>query len=219
MASGALTLRTGIKEAPKGVYSVRGGRKLSIFVLELEHGTFLVGRTSLQTFMFEDILKLCITPVARHWLDLHRPLKILIVYPNCSPFDEDKYVKMFMKHYGVENVRGGSYSSVILDPLLKRLILHEIEYVESTKKPQTMTSSLISSQLGVNESLSGSVLAESTILDSHYTINETPVRKLIPIPEPGPTMSEWLYDTYVNAYATAADVVYEISRQLWPRSK
>ncbi len=232
------SLRTGMKEAPNGapfglgknaasrpdgVYSVRGGRKLSVFVLELEHGTFLVGRTSLQTFTFEDILKRSITPTARHWLDLHRPFKILIVYQNCSAFDEDKYVKMFMKYHGVENVRGGSYSSVILDPLLKRLILHEIEYVESTKKPQTQTSSLISSQLGVNESLSGSVLAESTILDSHYTINETPVRKLIPIPDPGPTMSEWMsewvYDTYVNAYATAADVVYEISRQLWPWSQ
>ncbi len=215
-----------IKKDTNGVYTVRGGRKLSIYVLQLEDDTYLVGHTSLTTFTLEDLLKFSVTSAARYWLDVHKPLKILIIYPNCSPFDEDKYVKMFMKYYGIENVRGGSYSSVILDPLLKRLIQHEIMFVESLKKKPQQPSTLISSSLGLNESLSGSVLAESTILDSHYHVNvneqsgassrsSPQKRNLIPIPDTI-TTSEWLYESYVHAYATVVDVVYEIGRQLWP---
>lgn len=213
-----MSLRTGIKEVSKGVYTVRSNtKKLSIYVLECEHATYLVGHTTLSTFALEDLLKYSVTQSTRYWLDVHPPRKILIIYPNCSPFDEDKYVKMFMKYYGVENVRGGSYSTVILDPLLKRLIQHELHFVEA-QKAKPVTSQLISSQLGLNESLSGSVLAESTVLESHYEVNEKPKKQnLIPIPDTVST-SEWLYDSYLHAYATVVDVVYEIGRQLWPWS-
>ncbi len=214
-------MSTTASTTPK-IYRGSSGRKTTIYLLELEHNTFLVGRTQLQTFTFEDILKFSISSSARYWLDLHRPIRILTIYPNCSPFDEDKYVKMLMKHYGIENVRGGSYSTVILDPLLKRLIQHEISYVESTKKPQstanTLSSSLLSSQLGINESLSGSVLAESTMIDGHYNghyiIDEkTNKNRYIPIPEPT-SISEWLYDTY----SSTVELFWEIGKHVWPWS-
>uniref|UniRef100_K3X1K9 Uncharacterized protein n=1 Tax=Globisporangium ultimum (strain ATCC 200006 / CBS 805.95 / DAOM BR144) TaxID=431595 RepID=K3X1K9_GLOUD len=42
--------------------------------------------------------------------------------PDCDPFDEDKFTKKFMLEYGIDNVRGGSYSRV-------KLLLSEYEAI------------------------------------------------------------------------------------------
>ena len=39
-------------------------------------------------------------------------MKIIV---STSYFDEDKYVKEYMAKYGIENVRGGTYSNIVLD--------------------------------------------------------------------------------------------------------
>ena len=45
---------------------------------------------------------------------LYKPLKIVEYHQNCDNFDEDKYTKMYMQKYGIQNVRGGSYTSIQL---------------------------------------------------------------------------------------------------------
>ena len=49
------------------------------------------------------------------WTKKYRPLKLLNIHENQSPFDEDKYVKEYMNKYGIDNVRGGAYVSNELD--------------------------------------------------------------------------------------------------------
>lgn len=44
----------------------------------------------------------------------YKPIKLIKSVMNCDNFDEDKYVKMYMKMFGVLNVRGGSYSQINL---------------------------------------------------------------------------------------------------------
>lgn len=60
------------------------------------------------------------------WTQLHKPLGLHIIYPNVSPFDEDKYTKEYMMKYGIDNVRGGSYVTVKLDAQQIVLLRREI---------------------------------------------------------------------------------------------
>jgi hypothetical protein len=51
---------------------------------------------------------------------------------NCDRFDEDKITKIYMSKYGIENVRGGTYTQItLLNYLLKTL---EKELLSSTDK-------------------------------------------------------------------------------------
>ncbi len=48
------------------------------------------------------------------WTKLYKPLEIMETFSNPDDFDEDKYTKKYMKLYGIQNVRGGSYVKVDL---------------------------------------------------------------------------------------------------------
>lgn len=48
------------------------------------------------------------------WLCQHPPIDIIGVITDIDHFDEDKYTKIYMKKFGVDNVRGGSYIKTTL---------------------------------------------------------------------------------------------------------
>ena len=60
------------------------------------------------------------------WTKLHRPVRLEIIYPNVSIFDEDKYTKQYMAQYGIDKVRGGSYVLPSLTFTQKKTIQREI---------------------------------------------------------------------------------------------
>jgi len=210
-----------ISRSPSGdVYHVQSKRKLSIFVLQLEHDTYFVGRTTEQTFTFDDLVRSYIPPQAKHWVSLHKPVKIYMIYANCTSYDEDKYVKTYMGHFGVENVRGGAHSTPILDPLLRRLIQHELDYVDEIKKAQAKTSFgslLISSALGKsNMSLTNSVMADSVYhIDGGATkFDEKDKPKTIPEQAQDPTFTEWLYDTVCDTGSNILTTIRDLGSML-----
>jgi hypothetical protein len=49
------------------------------------------------------------------WTKLYKPIKMVELIPDCDDYDEDKYTRMFMDKYGIENVRGGSFVSLELE--------------------------------------------------------------------------------------------------------
>jgi hypothetical protein len=51
---------------------------------------------------------------AAEWTKLYKPIKIVKVIPGVDEFDEDSHVLRCMKAHGIDNVRGGTYSNVIL---------------------------------------------------------------------------------------------------------
>jgi len=56
---------------------------------------------------------------------INRPLKIVYVKEVEDLYDVDKDVKLFMNMFGMENMRGGSYTDVELPDFLMKTLLHE----------------------------------------------------------------------------------------------
>jgi GIY-YIG catalytic domain len=82
----------------------------NIYILALEHNKYYVGRT--------DFLNLRIDKHfnhdGSHWTVKYKPIKIKETFKNCDLFDEDKHTIKMMAIYGIENVRGGSFTKINL---------------------------------------------------------------------------------------------------------
>jgi hypothetical protein len=94
----------------------------SIYVLQCEQNKIYVGKS-----------KDPIERVTQHfynngsqWTKKYKPLHVLEIIPDMTDFDEDKYTKIYMYRHGIQNVRGGSYTSVQLLDYQIRAIQHEL---------------------------------------------------------------------------------------------
>jgi len=79
--------------------------------LKLRAGKYYIGKTRNIEKRYEEHL----TGTGSGWTKKHKPLSLLATIKSTSQFDEDKYVKEYMAKYGIENVRGGTYSNIVLD--------------------------------------------------------------------------------------------------------
>jgi hypothetical protein len=82
----------------------------TIYILKLREGKYYVGKSDNVQKRFEQHLE----GNGSAWTKKYSPIKIEKTIPNASPFDEDRYVKEYMSKYGVDNVRGGSYTQISL---------------------------------------------------------------------------------------------------------
>jgi hypothetical protein len=93
-----------------------------IYVLQLEGGKYYVGKSDDVQQRIEDHM----SSGGSAWTRKYKPLKVVQTISNASIFDEDKYTKIYMNKYGVDNVRGGSYVSEHLDEIQLEAIYTEI---------------------------------------------------------------------------------------------
>lgn len=84
---------------------------LYIYVLKLQHGKYYVGKTTNPQFRLE----IHSAGNGSEWTRIHKPVKLLELVPDCDDYDEDKYTRIYMDKYGIDNVRGGSFVYVQLD--------------------------------------------------------------------------------------------------------
>jgi hypothetical protein len=82
-----------------------------IYTLQLEKGKYYIGKTNNPQFRFESHFN----SNGSEWTKIYKPVKVLELIPNCNDYDEDKYTRIYMDKYGINNVRGGSFVSVKLE--------------------------------------------------------------------------------------------------------
>ena len=85
--------------------------KTYIYILELQDNKWYVGKTQnieARILAHQEGKGSC-------WTSRYSVIRLAETIVTRDPFDEDKYVKKYMAEYGIENVRGGSYSQINLD--------------------------------------------------------------------------------------------------------
>jgi predicted GIY-YIG superfamily endonuclease len=82
-----------------------------IYIIKLEKGKYYIGKTRNIDKRWEEHL----TGNGSGWTKKYKPLSLITTIKSTSQFDEDKYVKEYMAKYGIDNVRGGTYSNIVLD--------------------------------------------------------------------------------------------------------
>jgi hypothetical protein len=82
-----------------------------IYILQLQQGKYYVGKTNNPRYRFES--HFCERGSA--WTTKYKPIQVVELIPDCDDYDEDKYTRIYMDKYGMDNVRGGSFVTVELD--------------------------------------------------------------------------------------------------------
>ena len=82
-----------------------------IYVLELEQNKYYVGKTNNVNFRIQDH----INNNGSSWTKKYKPIRVVEIINNCDDYDEDKYTRIYMDKFGIDNVRGGSYVTINLD--------------------------------------------------------------------------------------------------------
>lgn len=76
---------------------------INIYVLKLKNNKYYVGKTKSLINRMEDHL----SGDGSAWTRKYKPISVEEFKKDCDDFDEDKYTKIYMGKYGIENVRGG----------------------------------------------------------------------------------------------------------------
>jgi hypothetical protein len=87
-------------------------KTIYIYVLQLQQNKYYIGKTTNPEFRLNDHW----SHKGSKWTQRYPPIKLLELVPDCDDYDEDKYVRIYMDRFGIESVRGGSFSTIELSP-------------------------------------------------------------------------------------------------------
>jgi len=93
-----------------------------IYVLQCEEDKYYVGKTDTNKFRIDTHFD----SNGSEFTKKYKPIDIYQIIPECDKYDEDKYVKKYMNKYGIDNVRGGTYSRIELTTEEKKYLQKEL---------------------------------------------------------------------------------------------
>lgn len=94
--------------------------------MKLQDDKYYIGKSK----NTEERIKSHFNNVGTKWTIIHKPIAIVSIFKTTDPFDEDNYTKKFMYKYGIDNVRGGSYTTTELEPTQIALLQREFATVD-----------------------------------------------------------------------------------------
>lgn len=92
-----------------------------IYVLKLISGKYYIGKTT----SLSKRIRQHMTGNGSLWTKMYKPVELIQTYYSHCIFDEDVTTKIMMLKHGIDNVRGGTYTQVILDECKKKVIEFE----------------------------------------------------------------------------------------------
>jgi predicted GIY-YIG superfamily endonuclease len=104
---------------------------LTIYALQLETNKYYIGQTNRgtnATIRFQEHK----SGKGSEWTKRYKPISIIETYETESLFEEDILTKKYMMKYGIENVRGGSYTKIDLDEWQIMSLEHEFKSVSDS---------------------------------------------------------------------------------------
>jgi hypothetical protein len=94
----------------------------NIYILKLQGGRYYVGKTDNVMKRYQEHLNRS----GSSWTRKYKPIAIEKTIPNASPFDEDKWVKIYMDKHGIDKVRGGAYVQTDLPEFQEEALKSEL---------------------------------------------------------------------------------------------
>lgn len=94
-----------------------------LYVLQCEDNRYYIGKTDrpIENRIYEHF-----NNYGSEWTKKFKPFKVIEVRYDADEFDEDKYTKIYMKKYGIDNVRGGTYTQLELCDYQRKTLEKEL---------------------------------------------------------------------------------------------
>lgn len=99
-----------------------------IYVLELDDNKYYIGKTSNPQFRISQHVNVN----GSAWTKKYNVINLLELIPSIDDFDEDKYTLIYMKNKGINNVRGGTFTQIILDDNTIKIINKMLKNEDNT---------------------------------------------------------------------------------------
>lgn len=93
-----------------------------LYVIQCEKGKYYVGKTADVMRRFEEHK----TGKGSAWTSKYKPIKLMECRPMTSDHDENNTTKDLMKKYGIEHVRGGTFTQVTLPDAVVAVLQMEL---------------------------------------------------------------------------------------------